>query len=81
MRRHFMAFLSLIELDDLLGINRESNIRINNDTKKTRIRIDESGEISFFDVVQHGGFVKTSEVGHILLLVKLGRIHLLDIIF
>ena len=34
-----MTFLSLVELNDLLGINREPNIGIDNYTEKTRIRL------------------------------------------
>ena len=43
--------------------------------------IDQAGVVSLFDVVEDRGLVEAGEVGHVFLLVKLGRVHLLDVVF
>jgi hypothetical protein len=42
--------------------------------------IDEPRVVSLLDVVEDGGLVEAGEVGHVLLLVILGRVHLLHVI-
>ena len=42
--------------------------------------IDESSAVSCTQVVQHGSLVQVSQVRHVLDLLKLGRVHLLDVI-
>ena len=42
--------------------------------------INESRVVSLLDVVEDGGLVEAGEVGHVLLLVVLGRVHLLHVI-
>ena len=49
-----------------------------NDFKGTYI--DKAGVVSLLDVVKDGGLVETGEVGHVLLLVVLRRVHLLHVI-
>ena len=41
-RRHFMAFLALIEFDDLLCVDRQSLIGVDHYAKQTRICLQES---------------------------------------
>ena len=38
--------------------------------------VDEQGGVSRAEVVQHGGVVEEGQVGHVLGLLELGRIHL-----
>ena len=42
--------------------------------------VDESGAVSWSQVVQHGRLVEIGQVRHVLDLLKLRRIHLLDLI-
>ena len=42
--------------------------------------VDESGVVSLLDVVEDGGLVEAGQVGHVLDLVELGRVHLLDVV-
>ena len=42
--------------------------------------VDESREVSLLDVVEDAGLVEAGEVRHVLLLVELGRVHLLDVV-
>ena len=42
--------------------------------------VDEAREVSLLDVVQDRGLVKAGEVGHVLLLVVLRRVHLLHVV-
>ncbi len=42
--------------------------------------VDESRVVTLFDVVQHGRLVQARQVGHVLLLVELGRVHLLNVV-
>lgn len=42
--------------------------------------VDQSRVVSVLDVVQHRGFIQARQLGHVLHLVELGRIHLLDVV-
>ena len=45
-----------------------------------KVYIDELGLVSGPEVVQDGGLVEVGQVGHVLALLKLGRVHLLYLI-
>ena len=42
--------------------------------------IDEELDVSRAQVVEDGGFVEVGQVGHVLVHVELGRVHLLDVV-
>lgn len=42
--------------------------------------VDQAGEISLPQVLQHGGFVEEGEGGHVLHLAEFRRVHLLDVV-
>ena len=42
--------------------------------------IDELDEVALLEVVEHGGVVEVGQVGHVLALLILGRVHLLHLL-
>lgn len=42
--------------------------------------INKAGVVPLAEIVQHGGFVQAGELGHVLHLAELRRVHLLDVI-
>lgn len=48
--------------------------------KRKQTHVYEPRVVSVLDVVQNGGLVEAREVGHVLDLVELGRVHLLDVV-
>lgn len=42
--------------------------------------INKAGVVSLLDVVKDGSLVEAGQIGHVLFLVELGRVHLLDVI-
>ena len=48
--------------------------------KESNTYIDDVREVSLFKIVQNGGIVEIGQRSHVLTLLKLGRIHLVDLI-
>ena len=55
-------------------------VRIDSDTEETRVGVDELVDISHFQVPEHRSVIQVGQVGHVLAAVKLGRVHLPNLI-
>ena len=64
-RRHFSFSFVLIADDDVVVIYWKPLVRIDSDTEKTGIGVDQESDVSFGQVVDDGSFGKVSHVGQI----------------
>ena len=55
-------------------------VRIYSDTEKTRVGVDQLVDVSHFQVPEHRSVIQVGQVGHVFATVKLGRVHLSNLI-
>ena len=61
---------------ELTGIDGVPLVGVNDNTEEARVGVDELGLEADLQVVEHRGIIQVSQVGHVLALLKLGRIDL-----
>ena len=81
MRRHLGSTLALVHLDRTTRVDRVSLVRIDGDTEQAGVGVDQLGEVALLQIVQHGRVVQVGQVGHVLTLLVLWRVHLRQQVF
>jgi len=75
-RRHLALLLAAVEGDHLHGVDGQPPVGVDGDAEEARVRVDQPGRVAGAQVVQHRRVIQVGQVGHVLALVILGRIHL-----
>ena len=75
---HLIPALANVRLDDTLGVDGQPLVRVDHHTEQPGVGVDHHGEVAVLQVHQHGGLIEEGQVGHVLGLGVLGRVHLLD---
>jgi hypothetical protein len=80
-RRSFVPSLVAVESSHDVGVDHEPFVRVDTDAKESGIGVNLEHLVTSPQVVKDAGFVENGQVGHILLLLELGRVAIEDIRF
>ena len=74
MRWDFIPPLAQVQLDHSWGVDGEPLVRVDDYTEEARVGVDKLGLVPGFQVVEDGGVIEEGQVGHVVTLLKLGRV-------
>lgn len=77
----FVTTLANVHLDDTLGVDRETLVRVDSHAEETGVGVDKLVGITGFQVPKHRGIIKVGQVGHVLAFLVFGGVHLTALIF
>jgi hypothetical protein len=75
-RGHLSSSLASVAINDVRVVHGQHLVRVDSDTKQTRVGINHENFISRFQVIQNRSFVQKRHISHIFNLIKLHRITL-----
>ena len=78
--RHLIPSLGAVHANSPHGVNGEPLVGVDGNTEEAGVGVDQSLHVSHLQIEQHGGVIEVSQVGHVLAAVKLGRVHLPNLI-
>ena len=81
MGRGLLALFASVGRHHLCVVHRQPLVGVDGDTEEARVGVDHPGCVTLFEVVQHSGLVQVGHHGHVLDLVKFGRVHGEDLVF
>ena len=74
MRWDFIPPLAQVQLDHSWGVDGEPLVRVDDNAEEARVGVDKLGLVPGFQVVEDGGVIEEGQVGHVVTLLKLGRV-------
>ena len=80
MRRNLIFSLSKIHLHHCWGVDRISLVGIDDDTKQSRVGVDQFGLESCFQIMKHRSIIKISKICHVFTLLEFRWINLSNFI-
>jgi len=79
-RSDLAASLTTVQIDHEVSVDGEQLVRVDHDTEKSGVGIDDVTLVSLAEIVQDGGLTQVGQLTTILNTVELGWIHLVDLV-
>ena len=76
MGRDLIPPLAQVQFHYSWGVDRVTLVRVNHNAKEARVGVDKFGLVADLQVMEHRSIIEEGQVGHVLTLLKLGRIDL-----
>jgi len=80
MRRNFISPLAKVKLDYSGGVDWKPFVRVDNNTEKTRVGVDQLGLVSGFQIVKDRSIIEKGQVSHVVTFLKLWWIDLSNLL-